>query len=126
MILASWLMVTSVGASIDVHFCNGEIYSIGINAEADRCGGFEKNNSQNSHSTIGLSSCCDQFLAYFQSDVESGNDKFSIQYLIGPFVFLDQSEFIISKYIDPVQFYQVYSPPLYEEDKCVLFSVFRI
>jgi hypothetical protein len=124
--LASWLMVTSVGASIDVHFCKGEIYSIGINAEADKCAGFENENSQKDHSSLQQSPCCDQFSAYFQSDVDSGNDDVAIQYSIDSFVIPFQHEVQIPNCVEPIQLCHFYHPPEYEEDLLTLFSVFRI
>ena len=126
LILASWLMVTSVGASIDVHFCKGEIYSIGINAEADKCAGFDSESIQDGADSIENPPCCDQFSAYFQSDVDSGNDDVAIQYSFDTFLIPFQHEVRIPKCVEPIQLCDFYHPPEYEEDFLTLFSVFRI
>ena len=119
-------MVTSVGASIDVHFCNGEIYSIGVDAPADKCLGYAVNGVDDTEQNVHRSPCCDQFSAYFQSDVDSGNDAVAIQYSLDSFVIPFQHEAQIPNCVEPIQLCHFYTPPEYEEDLLTLFSVFRI
>lgn len=126
LVMAFWLMVTSVGASIDVHFCNGEIYSIGVNAEADKCDGFTSDKGSESHDSLQKSPCCDQFSAYFQSDVDSANDDVAIQYSIDSFVIPFQHEIDIPNCVEPIQLCEYYTPPEQDEDILTLFSVLRI
>jgi hypothetical protein len=119
-------MVTSVGASIDVHFCNGEIYSLAVNANAEKCAGFESQDHQKDQFSIDRPHCCDDFTAYFQSDVDSGNDEVSIQYSLDATVIPFQHEVRIPNCVAPMQLCHFYNPPEYEEDLLTLFSVFRI
>jgi len=124
--MASWLMVTSVGASVDVHFCAGEIFSIGIDARADKCSEFEEDFQQNRRSAIACSSCCNQFSAYFQFDIDIGNDDVAIQYSIDFFVIPVQHNVKIPIIDLPIHLCQLYNPPQYEEDHLTLFSILRI
>lgn len=126
LILASWLMVTSVGASIDVHFCKGEIYSIGVNASADVCYENGYDNETERKAGIANSPCCDQFSAYFQSDVDSANDVVAIQYSFHSFILPFQHEVRIPNCVEPIQLCHFYHPPEYEADFQTLYSVFRI
>jgi len=124
--MSTWLMVTSVGASIDVHFCNGEIYSVGINADADKCAEFTSDTGSESHDSFQKSPCCDQFSAYFQSDVDSGSDDVAIQYSIDSFVIPFQHEVDIPNSVEPIELCEFYTPPEQDEDILTLFSVLRI
>ena len=124
--MSSWLMVTSVGATIDVHFCRGEIYSLGINAEADKCEGFDANSVDDKEESICKSPCCDQFTAYFQSDVESHNDAIAFQFssfsCSVPFIHVLD----ITKRKGPIQLCRIHLPPDCGDDILTLFSVLRI
>ncbi len=120
------MMVTSIGASIDVHFCNGQIYSIGINASADLCEGFFTQNDLEGIASIEKSICCAQFLAHFQSDVDSTNDKVAIHYSIDTEAIPFQQEISIPNASHSIQLSHCYNPPEYEKDILTLFSVLRI
>jgi hypothetical protein len=119
-------MVTSVGVSIDVHFCKGEIYSLGINSSADLCAGFYAQNDLEGNTIIKKSPCCDQFSAYFQSDIDSNSDDVAIQHSIGSEAIVSQFAVELPRFTQPIQLCHFYNPPEYPEDILTLFSVFRI
>lgn len=119
-------MVTSIGATVDVHFCRGEIYSLGINAEADKCEGFNAISVDDEEESICKSPCCDQFTAYFQSDVESANDAIAFQYASYSFMVPFIHVLDIMKRKDPKQLCRIHLPPEREEDILTLFSILRI
>ena len=79
MTLATWILCTAIGVSIDLHFCKGELFSIGFNASAEICLNGERSGESQSEG-LKKRSCCDSALSYFQNDSDYKQIDFSISF----------------------------------------------
>jgi hypothetical protein len=125
--LSFWIALTSVGVSLDVHYCNGEIYSLGLNSAADKCSGFVSSYPFETSKSINKSPCCGQFIAHIQNDIESANEEVAFQLEMPSYVFqyaVHGLEGLLGKVL--FQTTKRYLPPEREVDLLLRFSVLRI
>jgi hypothetical protein len=124
--LASWILLSSIGMSIDVHFCNGQIFSIGLNAAASNCQGSDADSDQPEHA-VQKKSCCDYESSYCQKGIDSLSQHMTLDFkweCIAEFPFNQLEVEQISSNIFPAK---NSSPPDERSvDRGILFSIFRV
>ena len=126
--MALWMLVVSMGATVDMHFCRGHLVDYKIWGKARTCG-MKEDASACNHSSQGIShpKCCDQAthqLYFDQTNVGAQNSSVSTlthqeQVAMVP-VFIpnwDQRE--ISR---PLPDLPLHGPPWQERDRTILFS----
>ena len=124
--LAVWLLVSSVGLALDVHFCNGNIFSIGINASAISCSMSDDSESPTTK-TIKKKSCCDQERAYCQKGVDSLSGGQLMEFRAQPLADLTFQEINLFRTGNRGNCFQDISPPsLSTCELHILLSTFRI
>lgn len=125
--LSTWIFVTSIGLSIDVHFCNGNVYSVGINANADKCSQFVDDSDDCTGSTIKGRSCCDHTSSYFHNDIDCTVADVAIQHdfssvLVSNCAVQEFHEYCFS----PLKINEHYGPPDIKKNILLSISVLRI
>ncbi|GAA0874897.1 hypothetical protein GCM10009118_13050 [Wandonia haliotis] len=141
--LAILMLSSSIGVSMDVHFCGGELKSFNFFGEADACEMQEpkkdynrsccdseqiKENQQCEHSSELQNNCCHN--ETFSIDV---SDSFEVDYFT---LNLSQSPVYIplnchfqltfSEIKSELNYFHYYHPPPIDQDIQVLYQVFRI
>lgn len=133
--LAFLICITSLGLSLDVHYCGGDIKSFNLFGKAKSClelAGLEKETvcvAKASSSICPIfqkNSCCHNKATYLKANAVQASNYFStlldseINFL--PAIFMnDQIEFAVQ-----VTRFAQYKPPLLSRDLSVLFDTFLL
>ena len=142
--LSVLMLFSTVGFSMDIHFCGGEIDNVAFYDKADECEMMKKGNqsdlppchqkaekkchSNSNKNGISKNSCCDNQTYLLQSlDDSETNNGFDVANVDLTFV----TVFILSNFnlfeVENSQSeYVDYTPPIVEQDVTVLHQVFLI
>lgn len=140
------MLFSSIGFSLDVHFCRGEIESIGLFeaspcemesmnklqdlSELPPCHRKKLDENENSTSNDGFNQgkCCHN--ENFDYEVNSDFEPLSTQQIeltqISAVIIYTAIDLNLFQPKEQLEFFQNYKPPLIDEDISVLHQVFRI
>jgi hypothetical protein len=138
------MLFSTIGFSMDIHYCGGEINNVAFFGKAKKCDMMKKSNqaefhpchqniekkcrSNSSNNSFSKNSCCDN-QSYVLQSLENG--KTSNTYELASVDLTYVTVFILSNFIlfeeeiNSVE-YIYYSPPLISQDVNVLHQVFLI
>jgi len=124
------LLLSSIGFSLDIHYCQGTIESIGIYASAEKCSGEMEVTKCGNHSDDGISKtpCCSNEQFFYQT----GNAYNTSNYLSSQTVSIvtvlqgddDAQTDVFFK--ENVLSYNGSDPPLVVQDLNILYDTFLI
>jgi len=122
--MACWILFSSIGLSIDAHFCNGILFSVGVNTAALVCAGF--NDAASVEGTLHKPSCCNQQAAYCQKGVDGMADSSPNILPIQMFLAIEFVKYHELTFEDVNDLSTDDSPPERSRDIGLLCAVFRI
>ena len=124
--LATWILLSSIGLSIDVHFCNGKIFSIGLNAAALSCQNSVTESDQ-PENAVQKKSCCDYESSYCQKGMDSLSQDMTLDFKWECIAEFPISQFDLEQ-ISRENFPTKNSSPPDERsvDRGILFSIFKV
>jgi hypothetical protein len=127
-VYAVFLLVVSTGATLSIHYCNGNIIDIAVDGKADVCEGFKPNVEIPSLGyTISKKGCCedDERLLVFENDYPPTHvsvDSYQTSFTN----FVGQERLDLTKIDSQCEECLANPPPLIRTDYQVLFQVFLI
>jgi hypothetical protein len=125
--LAFLVLMSSTSFMVGVHFCMGEVKSVALFAEADKCAKAEQKVPP-CHKHQESDCCTDGVILHDGDDFKNAVPKyeFSESYQIvesNPLVEISE---IIPASVVPIRFVVQYDPPLHSSDLNIDLSIFRI
>ena len=128
--LSLLVMLSSIGLSLDIHFCQGNIKSIGVFAAAEKCGEeLEITKCDNhSNSDISRTPCCSNEQYFYQTGNADNTSDFINTQTIPVVSILQDSEDSQSDIflLENVLTYNGSDPPLVVKDLTILYDTFLI
>jgi len=132
LVMALLILITSVGFSLDIHYCNGQLKSVSFFGKAKSCHDNSVQKSCSHHKELQKDNdCCENRTFVFQSDLDKDLDSkvFTLP------VTKELSSFIVAFTIVSLNLYpkfetniieSYYSNPIIHRDIYVLFETFLI
>ncbi len=125
-----FVLLTTVGLSLNFHYCQGNIKSIGIYASAEKCSGEMEVTKCGNHSDDGISKtpcCSNQQFFYQKGDADNTSNFTNTQ--TSSFVTILQGDDKVHTnifYKDKFLTYNGSDPPLVVKDLNILYDTFLI
>ena len=124
------LLFSSIGLSLDIHYCQGNIKSIGVYASAEKCTGEMEVTKCSNHSDDGISRtpCCSNEQFFYQTGNADNTPNF-IDTQIIPIVTIRQGDNDAQTDVffkENVLTYNGSDPPLVVQDLNILYDTFLI
>ncbi len=125
---AIWILLVSIGASVSIHYCNGNVIDFAFDKRAEACKGYYQAVETNSHyCSFAKKGCCEDtnWLFVVENDYPpSESSEIPVAIEIAPFTVQYASNFVNHDVSEVYCFAN--APPLIENDYQVLFQVFLI
>ena len=135
--LAVLMFITSVGFTVDMHYCGGQLKSFSFIGKAKscheqavvQCPHHKKMMAQNPNKTVDTRNCCNNKTLHFQADQDKEIQNYNLkviqplQHFVTTFVTVFFNDRIIEKET-PV--FAHYKPPLISRDISVLIQSFLL
>lgn len=135
-LLAVLLAFSSIGVSINIHRCNGNIYSVGFYTNAPVCEMEHNFDEELSHldgtcnpsaiKNISAQSCCDQTQIYELLDISSQNSQTDYSFEFIDFLTIQQFPQVILQEFSNRKVFPFRSPPKRTMNRSVLYECFII
>lgn len=125
---AIWILLVSIGASVSVHYCNGNVIDFAIDKRAEACKGYYQAIDVNPEAcSISKKGCCEDadWLFVVENDYPPSN---GFEIPVSNNIALSAIENLTASVVKlrPKRYYAANAPPLIQTDIQVLFQVFLI